>query len=375
MAAEERGVSSLGYMAYPTSMDGDQSQVAERVLNLTLEIIYLLNEEVSITAAPLRSLTANRKENILNATKVIIQLLTGEAPIRCEDVSFSMEDRLPLKSPDGSSKRKPKRRPRPVLSRDSTQEGRTIPHHDPGEEVKDIRIKIEDDEEEERLVSGDQQSMEEEDVMIMESKQDSSLLIDTSGCYSWNISEGHLIPSPKTPKEPSVVHEGAPTVGDRSLSFSARMKPVRKRKNLPGGRSYSCTECGEGFEEKGDLYIHQRVHTSERPFACLDCGRCFAIKYHLVSHQRVHTGERPFSCPDCGRCFSQRSNLRRHQRSHSHVRPYICLECGESFTENRSLLKHQIQHQPFPCLQCGKLFTQIKELLEHQEVHADEPTL
>ncbi|XP_077322060.1 oocyte zinc finger protein XlCOF8.4-like isoform X2 [Lithobates pipiens] len=372
MAAEERGVSSLGYMAKSTSMDKDQSQVAERVLNLTLEIVYLLTEEVSITTAPLRSLTAKRKENILNATKVIIQLLTGEAPMRCEDVSFSMEDLLPLTSPDGSSTRRPKKRPHPVLSRESTWEDHTIPHQDQGEELEDIKIK---EEEEERLVSGDQQSMEEGE-MIMKSKQDSSLLIDTSGCYAWNISEGHLIPSPKNPKESSAVHEGAPTTGrrvDRPLSFPTRRKPFPK--NLAGGRSFSCTECGKGFVEKADLYVHQRVHTGERPFACLDCGRCFAIKHHLISHQRVHTGERPFSCPDCGRCFSQRSNLRRHQRGHAGMRPYICLTCGQSFTDNRNLLNHQIKHQPFPCLHCGKLFVRIKELLKHQEVHAEELTL
>ncbi|XP_077321587.1 uncharacterized protein LOC143955409 [Lithobates pipiens] len=66
-----------------------------------------------------------------------------------------------------------------LYSRDSTQESHTIPHHHQGEELKDIKVETKEDEEE-MLVSGDQQSME-EGKMIMKSKQEeSSLDKDTS---------------------------------------------------------------------------------------------------------------------------------------------------------------------------------------------------
>ncbi|XP_075070982.1 gastrula zinc finger protein XlCGF66.1-like [Mixophyes fleayi] len=105
-------------------MDKDRSHMTERILHLTLEIIYLLTGEdytvvktpgkrvtpssrpcVSgglsrtqspITVSPPHSLIheRNNDQRILELTNKIIQLLTGEVPIRCQDVTvyFSMEE-------------------------------------------------------------------------------------------------------------------------------------------------------------------------------------------------------------------------------------------------------------------------------------------
>ncbi|XP_063814382.1 oocyte zinc finger protein XlCOF7.1-like [Pseudophryne corroboree] len=99
-------------------MDGDRSHMTEDILNLTLEIIYLLTEEEyivvkkmkkhvahavrlseefsPITEPPLHSRIHERdnEQKILELTNKIIQLLTGEVPIRCQDVAvyLSMEE-------------------------------------------------------------------------------------------------------------------------------------------------------------------------------------------------------------------------------------------------------------------------------------------
>eukprot|EP00079_Xenopus_tropicalis_P015801 XP_004913901.2 PREDICTED: gastrula zinc finger protein XlCGF53.1-like [Xenopus tropicalis] len=79
----------------------------ERILNLTLEIIYLLTGEgyvipkkksptVGLGAlhAPGSVIQKENDKKILELISNIIQLLTGEVAIRCEDVSiyFSLEE-------------------------------------------------------------------------------------------------------------------------------------------------------------------------------------------------------------------------------------------------------------------------------------------
>ncbi|XP_075034320.1 uncharacterized protein LOC142095277 [Mixophyes fleayi] len=105
-------------------MDKDRSHMTERILNLTLEILYLLTGEdytvvkkscdgVTDSSRPGASGGRSRTQNpimeppphslihernndqrILELTNKIIQLLTGEVPIRCQDVTvyFSMEE-------------------------------------------------------------------------------------------------------------------------------------------------------------------------------------------------------------------------------------------------------------------------------------------
>ncbi|CAI9597112.1 unnamed protein product, partial [Staurois parvus] len=129
-------------MTKPMRMEEDQTHVTEKILNFTLEIICLLTGEsfppvksgdhITITVPPCDSLIPeiNIEKKILEVTKKMMDLLTGEVPIRCQDVTvyFSMEEweyleghkdlykdvmmdnQPPLTSPDGSSHGNPPER-------------------------------------------------------------------------------------------------------------------------------------------------------------------------------------------------------------------------------------------------------------------------
>ncbi|XP_048347357.1 zinc finger protein 160-like [Sphaerodactylus townsendi] len=145
-----------------------------------------------------------------------------------------------------------------------------------------------------------------------------------------------------------------------------------------GEKTYKCTECEKSFNRSWSLITHQRYHRGEKPYKCTDCSERFCDKSGLVRHQRIHTGEKLYKCFICGKSFNQSTNLFTHQRIHTGEKPYKCIDCGKSFNQSSHLIRHQRLHtgeKPYKCSECGKSFTQSPNLIRHWKVHARENTL
>ena len=139
-----------------------------------------------------------------------------------------------------------------------------------------------------------------------------------------------------------------------------------------GDKPYQCDACGKTFSRKDHLVAHKRSHSGERPYTCDVCPAAFTTKSNLTKHQLTHTDERPHTCEECGKAFRESGHLKNHMRSHTGERPYQCSDCEQSFIMSHHLRNHQLTHSdetPHKCDVCSAAFSRLDTLETHKHIH------
>ncbi|XP_073404081.1 oocyte zinc finger protein XlCOF8.4-like [Dendrobates tinctorius] len=344
------------FLIYPSRMDMDRETMVERMLHLTLEILFwLTGEDYTVvkktsrercqapvsegwgrpqspkTGPPPHPLIHEdiKDQKILELTYKMIELLTGEVLIRCQDVAiyFSMEEweylqgpkdlykdimmevPQPLTSPVLSGKRTtPERCPRPLLQ-DCEQENPSVHQDHQGEDLTHINTT-------ETYVRGDEWCKVEIPTYDYPDDCTRSEGQVTSAIFKSDLTEVTAI----TPDISSSLHIHSkdlssdsfkPVQTSDSQTIMENKRHIQNQTALKAQMSLSSAEIRNDFSLKMSLVTHKQIHTER--FSCSQCGKYFNQKSEFVRHERVHTGKKPYSCSDCGKCFNQKSHLVGHQ--------------------------------------------------------------
>ncbi|XP_040178188.1 zinc finger protein 665-like [Rana temporaria] len=434
-------------MTDPIGMEADQSHMTETILDLTLEIVCLLTGEkygvvkmasidcllqglyptmsgklrssIKEPPPPTLMLARYNDKKILEVTQKIIELLTGEVPIRCQEATMEecveghkdsmMEKRPPLTSPDLSEGAQ-----MPETYGAIKEELDCFEDEGPlNEDVDYMKVRIEEEDplrrdcgippsspcldvcEARRRPSCTQYNNEESDQATPETSHLSFQIKENL----FSDDEDHLEEKPPTEEEET-------SNGTKNRDEAERIIQPGSPSRLPiqssEEKTHSCAGCGSVFTSSSDFLHHQPtckgprwqcgeffdnqpIHTRSKPYTCSKCGMSFRLKSLLVEHQRTHIEERSFACKECGKCFDQRSTLMKHLGTHSEEKAYLFAESGNDFgsssglvTQHRSLTKNEpfvkfpTEEEPYICSECGKCFDQRSTFMKHLGSHSRE---
>ncbi|KAM4642438.1 uncharacterized protein O3C94_016764 [Discoglossus pictus] len=383
-------------------MNKDKKKVAEIFLNHALEIIYLLTGE---------------EYTIVKKNSSHIHQLTGEVPIKCEDVAvyFSMEEWEYIEGHKELYKDVMMKNPQKLRTLQSETHNSPEHHEDnlhtesflkevedegdknnihqveihPEPYVGDIKTEfVPSNEQIEELRSKNNQLEAQEQEVLAHTDQDgtmSSRLLEESTIIG-SFSEGNVVEEIKAEysewnflNESSLYEIGNQTStpmyyqseentrqldGTLVKENNNGMYRITEEKNT--GNDVKTTYGNETAQSTGNNHHGNKEHVVELATKDLEAN---SLQANVLSHKITYV------CPECRKCFTRKSSLATHFNTHTGDKPYSCYQCGKCFLRRANMVAHYQTHtneRPHTCHVCGKCFTKKSSLVTHHKTHTGE---
>ena len=140
---------------------------------------------------------------------------------------------------------------------------------------------------------------------------------------------------------------------------------------------YRCKKCKNSFSTVQELFRHHKLHDKNHlPFkakwSCSTCGEIFDNLNQLMEHTRIPT-ENTYECDECNWRFTLISELTIHGREFHDTREHACYWCMRYYQTPELLLQHRNREHSFECIMCNDAFPSEDQLTAHQVVKHRKP--